>query len=285
MEHMDRRAANTSRRIGPILIIAAALMLVRCGGETGSNGSTAPGTGDETLGLKADDRSRARSVRRFGAEVPVAYYDLSFRLSKRTGGITPPVQARIFAYMGLALYESLIGGMRHHQSIASHLNGIGQLPQAHGNYHWPLVASAAMAEVMRGLWGDATNVAAQNIADIDTLEAQFAAAATDVHGLSARSSIDFGHAVGAAIFETSKDDGEHRSYRPTSRRATCPRSVWGSGCLFRARRRSSPSGEIRMTPFVSAGAACDPGPPPAYSETPGSTFYDEAFEVYDAPRI
>ena len=49
-----------------------------------------------------------------------------------------------------------------------------------GRYYWPLVASAAMAEVMRGLWGDATNVAAQNIADIDALEAQFAAAASDV---------------------------------------------------------------------------------------------------------
>ena len=39
-------------------------------------------------------------------DVPLAYYNLSFTLSKRTGGITPPVQARIFAYMGLALYES-----------------------------------------------------------------------------------------------------------------------------------------------------------------------------------
>ena len=283
MECTDRRAGNTNRTIRPILIIAAALMLARCGGETGSDGSAAPfvGTADETLGLKADDRDPVRSVRRFGAEVPVAYYDLSFRLSKRTGGITPPVQARIFAYMGLALYESLIGGMPHHRSIASHLNGIGQLPKAHGNYHWPLVASAAMAEVMRGLWGDATNVAAQNIADIDTLEAQFATAATDVHGSLARRSIDFGHAVGAAIFETSKDDGEHRSYLTNFPTSYVPPVGPGLWAPLPGQTALQPFWRDRMTPFVSAGAACDPGPPPEYSETPGSTFYDEAFEVYD----
>ena len=51
----------------------------------------------------------------YGMDVPLAYYNLSFTLSKRTGGITPPVQARIFAYMGLALYESLVSGMPHHK--------------------------------------------------------------------------------------------------------------------------------------------------------------------------
>ena len=107
----------------------------------------------------------------------MAYYELSFKLSKRTGGITPPVQARIFAYTGLALYESVVGGMPRHRSVTPYLNGIGELPKPHGNYHWPLVASAAMAEVMRGLWGDATDVAAQNIADIDELEARFESAA------------------------------------------------------------------------------------------------------------
>ena len=56
--------------------------------------------------------------------------------------------------------------MPHNRSIASSLHGIGALPADHGTKYWPLVASAAMAEVMRGLWGDATNVAAQNIADM-----------------------------------------------------------------------------------------------------------------------
>ena len=87
-------------------------------------------------------------------DVPLASYTLSFTLSKRTGGITPPVQGRIFVYMGLTLYEAVVGGMPHNRSIASSLHGIGALPETRHQY-WPLVASAAMAEVMRGLWGDA----------------------------------------------------------------------------------------------------------------------------------
>ena len=54
----------------------------------------------------------------YSMDVPLAYYNLSFTLSKRTGGITPPVQGRIFAYMGLALYESVVSGMPHNRSIA-----------------------------------------------------------------------------------------------------------------------------------------------------------------------
>jgi hypothetical protein len=41
-------------------------------------------------------------------------------------------------------------------------------------YQWPLVANAALAEVMRGLWGDKTNRAADNIAALNALEASFA---------------------------------------------------------------------------------------------------------------
>ena len=133
--------------------------------------------------------------------------DLSFTLSKRTGGITPPVQGRIFAYMGLALYESVVGGMPHNRSIASSLQGIGPLARNHGTETRPLVASAAMAEVMRGLWGDATNVAAQNLADIDSLEQQIAHN-FDLQVPLAGRSIDYGHAVGAAVYQTSRDDGE-----------------------------------------------------------------------------
>ena len=69
----------------------------------------------------------------YGIDVPLAYYNLSFTLSKRTGGITPPVQARIFAYMGLALYESVVGGMPHNRSIAKSLHGIGPLPVNDGH--------------------------------------------------------------------------------------------------------------------------------------------------------
>jgi hypothetical protein len=213
-------------------------------------------------------------------DVPLAYYKLSFTLSKRTGGITPPVQARIFAYMGLALYESIIDGMPRNRSIASSLHGIGALPTNAGTKYWPLVASAAMAEVMRGLWGDATNVAAQNVADIDALEQQIADSVT-LQGSLAPRSIDFGHAVGAAVYQTSLNDGENRSYLtnfPTDYvPPVCP------GCWVPTapgQVAMQPFWKDRMTPFVLTPGDCGMGGPPTFSTDPTSDAYQQASEVY-----
>ena len=282
MECSNRSAVRASRS-AVILVVTAALLVGGCGGVSGSDSSSAAisGPGARELGMPDAERARGSRVRRYGTEVPVAYYDLSFTLAKRTGGITPPVEARIFAYMGLALYESLVSGMPRHRSIARHLNGIGALPRAHGHYHWPLVASAAMAEVMRGLWGDATNVAAQNVADIDALETQFEAAANDVPGGLRQRSIAFGHAVGAAIFETSKDDGEHRAYLSNFPASYVPPVGPGLWVPLPGQVALQPFWGDQMTAFVTEPAECDPGAPPVYSEVPGSTFYDQAREVYD----
>jgi len=276
-----REVKAGSNALGLAVMVAAALAASGCGdgGSVASESSSlAPRSG---MGEPAR-AALGRPVRRYGAEVPLSYYDLSFKLSKRTGGMTPPVQARIFAYMGLALYESLVGGMPHHRSIARRLNGIGELPRArgHGRYHWPLVASAAMAEVMRGTWGDATNVAPQNIADIDALEAEWEAAARDVPAAVRRRSIDFGHAVGAAVFDTSKDDGEHQAYLTNTSPNYVPPVGPGLWVPLPGQMAVQPFWADQMTAFVSPAASCNPAPP-VYSETPGSTFYDQALEVYE----
>lgn len=216
----------------------------------------------------------------YGMDVPLAYYNLSFTLSKRTGGITPPVQGRIFAYMGLALYESLVGGMPHHRSIASSLHGIGPLLQNHGTKYWPLVASATLAEVMRGLWGDATNVAAQNIADIDSLEQQIANN-FDPQGSLARRSIDFGHAVGAAVYQTSLDDGEDQSYLtnfPTDYVPPVCHGCWVPTAPGQIAMQ--PYWKDRMTTFVLRYGDCGMDGPPAFSTDPNSDAYKEAYQVY-----
>jgi hypothetical protein len=216
----------------------------------------------------------------YGIDVPLAYYNLSFTLSKRTGGITPPVQARVFAYMGLALYESVVGGMPHSRSIAASLHGVGPLPKNDGTKYWPLVASAALAEVMRGLWGDATNVAAQNVADIDALEQQIADG-FDLQGSLARRSIDYGHAVGAAIYGTSLDDGEDRSYLtnfPTDYVAPVCDGCWVPTAAGQIALQ--PYWKDRMTPFVLTPGDCGEDGPPAFSTDPASEAYQQAYEVY-----
>jgi hypothetical protein len=217
----------------------------------------------------------------YSMDVPLAYYNLSFSLSKRTGGITPPVQARIFAYMGLALYESVVGGMPHNRSIASSLHGIGPLPRNHGSKYWPLVASAAMAEVMRGLWGDAADVAAQNVGDIDSLEQQIASSFR-LHGSLARGSIEYGHAVGAAVYQTSLDDGEDRGYL-----TNFPPDFAGPVCdgcwvpTAPGQRALQPYWKDNMTTFVLTPGDCGMDGPPAFSTDPASDAFKEAQEIYD----
>jgi hypothetical protein len=216
----------------------------------------------------------------YGIDVPLAYYNLSFTLSKRTGGITPPVQGRIFSYMGLALYESVVGGMPHNRSIASSVHGIGPLPRNSGTKYWPLVASAAMAEVMRGLWGDATNVAAQNIADIDSLEQQIANS-FDLQGSLARRSIDYGQAVGAAVYQTSLDDGENRGYLTNFPTDYVPPVC--DGCWVPTapgQIAMQPYWKDRMTTFVLTPGDCGMDGPPLFSTEPNSGAYQEAYEVY-----
>ena len=265
------------RRLNVVSAAALTLAIAACS-ENRSSTLAAP---EASARREADvDASVVKSTADFDAAVPVAYYQLSLGFSKRTAGFTPPVQARAFGYMGLALYEAVVGGMPDHRSVASQLNGIGTLPRAVGiPYNWALVANASLAEVMRGLWGDKTNLATQNIADLNELEASFVTQySAGVPPGIAKLSIDFGHQVGAAVFATSRDDGGDESYLtnfPTSYVPPMGPGFWVP----------TAPGQIAMQPFwaktvgtlaLSNAQQCDPGPPPAYSEDPASAFYGEA---------
>jgi hypothetical protein len=267
-------------------VIGAAIICQAVTGCADSPGSTIAGL-PSAVGTAARNGARAPTSD-YDPAVPLAYYQLSLNFARRTAGITPPVQSRAYGYMGVALYEALVAGMPDHRSIASQLNGIGRLPDPEGiPYNWPLVANAALAEVMRGLWGDQTNLAAQNIADLNALEASFASQyAVGVPPGIAKLSTDFGRSVGAAVFATSRDDGEDRSYLtnfPTSYTPPTGPGLWVP----------TAPGQVAMQPFwgttagtfaLSNSAQCDPGPPLAYSEQPGSAFYNEAYLDYQISK-
>jgi hypothetical protein len=265
---------TTANRLGVAGAVIAGLLSAACADNNRPGAIDAP---DPTVRNQSIGQSTAAD---FDAGIPVAYYLHSLRFSKSTAGFTPPVQARAFGYMGLALYEAVIAGMPDHRSVATQLNGIGALPDANGiPYDWALVANAALAEVMRGLWGDQTNLAAANIADVNALEDSLASAyEVGVPPGIAKLSSTFGRSVGAAVFATSRDDGGDRSYLtnfPTSYVPPVGPSFWVPAA----------TGQVSMQPFwaatvatlaLSNAAECDPGPPPAYSEDPSSPFYAEA---------
>lgn len=274
-------------RLNVVRGVAISLLVAACADSRASTIAElrAPVRGQSEMDAATGARSVAAD---FDASVPLAYYQLSLDFSKRTAGFTPPVQARAYGYMGLALYEAVVGGMPEHRSIATQLNGVGALPDAKGvPYEWPLVANAALAEVMRGLWGDRTNRAADNIADLNALEARLSA--QYAHGVPpglAMLSNDFGRRVGAAVLATSRDDGGDQGYLsnfPTTYTPPIGAGLW----------EPTAPGQLAMQPFwgttvrlfsLSSPAQCDPGPPPSYSERPGSAFYEEANLDYQLSR-
>ena len=225
----------------------------------------------------------AAPAKAFNAAIPIAYYDKSLEFTLNTAGFTPPVQSRAYAYMGIALYESVRPDMPGYASIAHQLNRDFKLPRlrGHAGYHSALAANAALAEVMRGLWGDATNKAAQNIAAIDALEASFEAKYSYVPAWVRDRSIAYGHAVGAAVFAGSLTDGGHQGYLTNFPPYTPPVGP-GLWVPLPGQAAMQPYWAVNVAPFVIPSArACAPAGPPEFSKDPASDFYAEAREVYD----
>jgi hypothetical protein len=67
----------------------------------------------------------------------------------RPGGFTPTSAARLYAYMGIAMYEALLPGMPGHRTLAGQLTGMPAMPKGSRSaiYDWPVVLSGALARM------------------------------------------------------------------------------------------------------------------------------------------
>jgi hypothetical protein len=219
----------------------------------------------------------------FDADVAAAWFDLSLELVAGTPGYSPPVASRALAYTGLTLYEALVPGMPGFRSLAGVLPDLRRLPAAGRNaaYHWPSVANAALAAIVRALFPTA---GATRLAAVDGLEAGFAKRFRKrlAPGIHARS-VSRGRQTAAALFEWSRDDGGHEGFLRNFPPYTPPQ---GPGLWV----PTPPAFLPALQPFwgsnrcfaLEQGADCPPGDHPAYSEEPSSPFYLEAVEVYEA---
>lgn len=244
-----------------LLAVLAAGVVASCGDEGGG-----PPTADD-----------------FSADVAVQWFDLSLQLVRETPGFSPPVASRAFGYMGVALYESVVGGLPEYRSLEGQLDGLSAVPRprAGEDYYWPAAANAALAEIMRDLF---PAVSEENGAAIAALEATLAQPEATGVGAAARArSAELGRAVAGAVFEWSKTDGGHEAFLrnfPTDYVPPTGPGNWVSTPPGFQRALQPYWGNNR--PFaLGAGDQCDPGPPPPYSEDVQSDFYREAMDVYD----
>ncbi|HKO32873.1 MAG TPA: phosphatase PAP2 family protein [Candidatus Limnocylindria bacterium] len=215
-------------------------------------------------------------VDEFDAGVVTAWTDEILAVIRATPGYSPPVAARAIGYTGVALYESLVPGIRERRSLRGVVSGLPGLihPAADTAYAWPVVASAALAEITRLLFPTAPPE--RQIA-INQLEA--AQLATAPRAMQVRS-VKRGRDVARAIFEWSQSDGGHEGFRRNVDPTYLPPR--GPGLWEPTPPAFLPPLQPRWgsnRTFIGYGHGAQPGPPPSYSTDPGSVCFAEANDV------
>jgi membrane-associated phospholipid phosphatase len=220
----------------------------------------------------------------YPADAATKWADLELRLIKNGTGFSPPVAARALGYAGVALYGAVQPGIAGSQSLAGQLAGLGTLPQpeAGQRYNWAVAANAAQALMAKNLFGNAT---ADQRTSIDSLETALNASARTAADFDR--SVQFGRAVGQAVFEWSRTDGGDKGYLDNQPAGYVPpvgTGLWVPTTAGAAGRAIQPMwGHNRQ--FVPADAALPmPALPYTYSTQPGSAYYMQALEVYNVSR-
>lgn len=227
-------------------------------------------------GSDSKNKQKSAGTAEYPADVAVQWFDLLYD-SIRTEALSPPVASRVIGYMGVTLYEAVVGGMPGHESLGGQLNGLGDpLPKPKGKVHWPSVANAALADTMASLFAAASAPTLDAIADLEAaIEDQYAGANDDV----LQRSRNFGADVAAQALACAAEDG-YAVWNNCPYTAPTGEGLWVPTPPAFAPPLQPCWGNVR--PFALLYAAeCLPLPFPAFSTDTNSAFYAEAFEVYD----
>jgi hypothetical protein len=217
-------------------------------------------------------------TKQYSAEVATGWFNLLTEIT-RTKPYFVGQALRIFAYSGVALYESVVPGMPSYQSIYTHLTGNNIVSGKKKDYYWPACANAAIARISSKIM---QTYPTPNLAGVQALETFYNNSfASEVTQQQLQASNEFGRYVADLIFEWSKTDG---TFNPDGSPIICPPYVPLGG----------PGNWVPTPPaFLPAVGACHArtfipnivntllaAPPPAYSVDPASAFYQAANEVY-----
>ena len=229
----------------------------------------------------------ALPVEAYGSRVPRAWFELSNELTRTSRGFSPPVAARAYGYMGVALYETLVAGMPSYRSLVGQLEGLQSLPVPGGEvFDWNAAANAVLARMAMRMYAASDEHASANQDAIDALEAQLAATLTATNQVTAQSAA-YGRAVANAIFRWSLADGAsagfENNFPPDYSGPTGPGAWVPTPPAFSTALQPSWGNTRRF--MANSAAVCDPPPPPAYSTDPLSIAYQEALEVYSIVKV
>jgi len=221
----------------------------------------------------------------YSSEVVLKWLDLKYRIllqpqEQNTG--FEFLKVRYYAYVGIALYESVVPGMPSYQSLSGQLSDMPVMPATVPGlaYHWPACANAALAYMHKSFL---PNTSASNKASMDSLETALNLVyQAEVDSSTFKRSVEFGKAVAQLIFNWSKTDGLFTKYPayvlpvgPGLWVPTPPNFSPASGVVFGKLRPLMPGVLNENLPVA----------PSEYSTNPSSAFFKSIKEVYDTSLV
>lgn len=198
-------------------------------------------------------------------------------------GFTPPSAARLYAYVGVAMYEAVRGGMPAHRSLAGQLEAMPSLPGAHPStrYDWPTALSSAAADTAMLLFD--RELSRQEIAAFHAGQVQ-ARREAGVPTAVVANSLDHGHAIAAGLRPWIEADGYAEIRRKATEQDYTPPT--GPGLWQPTPPDFGPALEPywrEIRPFILAGAdEVMPADPVPFSDDPASAFHAEALYTHEA---
>jgi hypothetical protein len=220
------------------------------------------------------------NAKNFNSDIPNHYFGFSLKLVKETPGFSPPVAARAFGYMGLALYEAMVPGM---PTYTSAQGVVLQLPTLSGPgsgavCYWPMVANNVLAFMLDSLFPTAVKANKDSLLAIRTYYNTLFQNQLSVKEYN--DSKIFAEQLADAIFQFSKTDGGHAGYSKNFPPAYVPPVGPGFWVPLTGQMALQPYwGSNR--PFIQADtASAIQGKPEPYSTDTTSAFYKAAWEVY-----
>ncbi|MCG7857090.1 phosphatase PAP2 family protein [Flavihumibacter sediminis] len=219
-------------------------------------------------------------------ELAASWADLTNYITKNTPANSPTFASRCFGYIGLTMYESIVHGYPEYQSVATQLNGLGNLqkPEQGLKYNWPLVFNAAQAEIIRNIY---IQTSENNKRKIDSLEQYYENILRNTvsDDIISDRSVSYGKNIAIQIFEWSKTDGGHRGYLSNFDK----KLVFDEkpGCwqppLYAQSFSHYPLhphwGKNRT--FLANDSSLVPPESIPYDTTPGSAYYEQFRQVYE----
>ena len=215
----------------------------------------------------------------YSADVIDKWMTLEIRIYKDATGIGNGAFARPFAYSGISAYESIDPGLL---SWKDKYNGLSGLPETERNkkYHWPASVNASLAEFNRSFFTSA-NLNPTDLAAIDSLENAIYSGFSGEKADVLTRSVAFGKSIADAIFAWSLTDG----YIQNNAMPYTPPIGFGIWVPTSPAPPAAPFWGNDRRIIASSGDNDEPGAPIAYSETPGSAFYNEANDLYQASKV